>query len=120
MSTFQNLDTQAQFEELWFNSAGEANEKLWIVYFTAAWCGLCKKLDLPAIADASAVANIPLYKCDYVVNEYTSGYCGIRTFPTFVAMKPKKIISQIKSTDTADVTNWISSLMTTRSEYNNV
>lgn len=110
MSTFQNLDTQAQFEELWFNTTEEAKEKPWIVYFTAAWCAPCKKLDLPAIAEAAAAANIPLYRCDYVVNEYTSGYCGVRAFPTFVCMKPKKIVSQIKSAETDAVAAWITGL----------
>jgi thioredoxin-like negative regulator of GroEL len=109
--SFTHLDTQAQFEELWFNTTEEAKEKPWIVYFTAAWCAPCKKLDLPAIAEAAATANIPLYKCDYVVNEYTSGYCGVRAFPTFVCMKPKKIVSQIKSAETDAVKTWIASLV---------
>ena len=104
-----HLDTQAQFEALWFGDP-TAEEKPWIIYFTAAWCGPCKRLDLAAITEAAAATGLALYKCDYVVNEYTSGYCGIRAFPTFVYMKPRKILGQIKSAETTEVVGWIQSL----------
>ena len=105
-----HLDTQAQFEALWFNTDEATKEKPWIVYFTAAWCGPCKRLDLVAIADAATAAGLPFYKCDYVVNDYTSGYCGVRAFPTFVYMKPRKILGQHKSAETAEVVGWIQGL----------
>lgn len=92
---------------MWFNTA---EDKPWIVYFTAAWCGPCKRLDLAAIATAAAAAGIPFYKCDCVINDYTSGYCGVRSFPTFVFMKPRKILGQQKSAETTEVVAWIQSL----------
>ena len=103
-----NLDTQAQFEELFFNVAHP--DAAFLVYFTAAWCGPCKRLDIETIAQAAAVKGIPFYKCDYVTNEYTSGYCGVRSFPTFIYFKPKKVVSQAQTNNTDEVVAWISGL----------
>jgi thiol-disulfide isomerase/thioredoxin len=103
-----NLDTQAQFEELFFDVAHPDNA--FLVYFTAAWCGPCKRLDVPTIAAAAAIKGIPFYKCDYVTNEYTPGYCGVRAFPTFVLFKPKKVVAQAQTNNTEEVCAWIHGL----------
>ena len=103
-----NLDTQAQFEELFFNVANP--DAAFIVYFTAAWCGPCKRLDVPTIAQAAAAKGIPFYKCDYVTNEYTPGYCGVTAFPTFILFKPKKVLTQARTNNTDEVVAWIQSL----------
>ena len=103
----QDLTTQTQFEAL-FNDKTQTTA--FIVYFTAAWCGPCKALDTATIAAAAANRNIPIYKCDYVTNEYTVGYCGITAFPTFQFMKPRTILGQVRSNNTAEVVAWINSL----------
>ena len=100
----ESLATQAQFEELWFS---KDTRQQWIVYFTAAWCGPCKLLDTDAIAKAAQEKGIPIYKCDETVNDYTSGYCGIRTFPTFVLFNPKKVCDTVSSNDTRIIIDWI-------------
>ena len=105
MANIIHLNTQAQFETMWFNV--DEPDKAWIVYFTADWCNPCKKLDILAIADAATEAGIPFYKCDYVVNDYTSGYCAVNSFPTFQCMKPRKIVKTLKSSDTNTVLDWI-------------
>jgi thioredoxin 1 len=99
-----NLDTQAQFEELYFDTTSEAP---FVVYFTASWCAPCRRLDLPAIILAAQGKGLTFYKCDGAVNEYTPGYCGVRAFPTFILFKPKQVVSQIKSSDTDAVLAWI-------------
>lgn len=98
------LETQAQFEELWFDKTNEA--KHWIVYFTADWCKACKKLDLEKIM--TAVGGHSFYTCNYSVNDYTPGYCGVRTFPTFAFMKPGTIVSKLQSSNTDVVLEWLS------------
>ena len=99
------LDTQERFEELWFSTTPQR----WIVYFTAAWCKPCQALDLTAIAGA-AYGHIPIYKCDETVNKYTSGYCGVRSFPTFILFEPNRIVQSLQSNVTDVVINWISQM----------
>jgi thioredoxin-like negative regulator of GroEL len=101
------LETQEQFEKM-FNNTGRTQP--FLVYFTAAWCGPCKALDTSAIAAAAKVRNIPIYKCDETVNNYTSGYCGVRSFPTFQYLLPRKPLAQFKSNNTEEVIAWINSL----------
>lgn len=100
----ESLATQSQFEELWFSNDAS---RQWIVYFTAAWCGPCKLLDTDTIANTAQEKGIPIYKCDETVNDYTSGYCGIRKFPTFVLFNPKKVRDTISSNNTQTIIDWI-------------
>jgi len=112
------LDTQAEFEALWFQGEEEKEKekekekqvKEWIVYFTAAWCGPCKKLDCDILDRTAAEKGIPIFKCDVVRNEYTHGYCGVRAFPTFMFFRPKAVVSKLQSSDTDQVRQWIMSL----------
>jgi thioredoxin-like negative regulator of GroEL len=101
------LETQAEFETLWFD---RSTTKRWIVYFTAAWCKPCKKLDLDVINAAAAAQDIEIYKCDETVNDYTAGYCGIRSFPTFVLFEPQGAKSTLHSNDTQNVIEWIGTM----------
>ncbi len=98
------LETQAEFETLWFDNS---TTKPWIVYFTASWCKACKKLDLDAIHSAAAAKDIEIFKCDESVNDYTAGYCGVRSFPTFVLFEPQTTKSTLQSSDTQKVIEWL-------------
>ena len=98
------LETQAHFEELWF---GPAETKPWIVYFTAKWCKPCQRLDSEALAKVAQEKGIEMWKCEQTVNEYTAGYCGVRSIPTFVYFKPKTIVSTLQSSDNETVKLWI-------------
>jgi thioredoxin-like negative regulator of GroEL len=101
------LETQEQFEAI-YNDTSKTTS--FIVYFTAAWCNPCKALDILAIVNAANLRQIPIYKCDVTINEYTVGYCGVRSFPTFQYMKPRKPLSELKSNNTNDVITWINTL----------
>jgi thiol-disulfide isomerase/thioredoxin len=103
----EDLLTQEQFELLYND---KSKDQPFIVYFTAAWCGPCKALDCDTIAAAAKARNVPIYKCDYVKNEYTVGYCAITSFPTFLYMKPRKPLSEIKTNVTSEVISWINRL----------
>ena len=103
----EELLTQEQFEAI-YNDTSKTQS--FIVYFTASWCGPCKALDCTTIAQEAKAHGIPIYKCDYVKNEYTVGYCAINSFPTFKYMKPRKPLSEIKSNNTREVIDWIKSL----------
>ena len=100
------MQTQAQFESLWFSAKGP-----WIVYFTAAWCKACKNLNIDTISEIAFNKNIPFYICDDTENDYTAGYCGVRVFPTFIYFSgSKKIGSQISNNNTEIVSEWLKSL----------
>ena len=110
------LTNQAMFEERWFYKEGTKPEGVrekdgaFIIYFTASWCKPCKNLDIDKINETCEIVGIPFWKCDYVVNDYTSGYCNVKTFPTFLLVKPKKIVSSISSNKTEEVLVWLLSL----------
>jgi len=107
------LETQEQFETLWFDKevteGRRSHDKAWLVFFTAAWCGPCKKLDLERLDAVAASVDLPLWKCDYTVNEYTPGYCNVRKFPTFVVFRPGSIVAVKSSNVTEEVASWIQS-----------
>lgn len=106
------LETQEEFETLWFQKQGDGqrpHDNAWLVFFTAAWCGPCKKLDLEMLDAVANSVGLPLWKCDYVTNEYTPGYCNVRKFPTFVLFRPGEIVAVKSSSQTEEVAAWIQS-----------
>jgi hypothetical protein len=42
-------------------------------------------------------------KCDVDQNDYTPGYCEIRSIPTFLVIKNKKILGKFSSTSTETI-----------------
>ena len=112
----KDLTNQDLFEVLWtqdpvpgpecYEGCRDADNS-WIVYFTAAWCGPCKKLDCAELDRVAKTRELTIWKCDVVVNDYTSGYCGVKAFPTFMHFRPKKIVSTLQSNDTEAVKKWL-------------
>jgi len=105
--------TQEQFEAMWWTKDSESPyHKGFFIYFTAAWCKPCKNLDQVAIEAAVAELGVPYYKCDETVNKYTSGYCNVRSFPTFHFCRPKTLVGTCSSADTEEVLAWIATCVT--------
>ena len=102
------LMTQEEFETLL--GRGEYPDAkvppVTIVYFTATWCGACRALDMPALE--AAWPNVNWLKCDVDQNTYTPGYCSIRSIPSFVAIKDKKLVGTFQSSNNDSVSKWIS------------
>ena len=78
-----------------------------IVYFTASWCKPCKKLDRDLIVAKAKESFLPIYICDAEENEYTPGFCGVRSFPTFVLFALNKQINTITTSSTDVILKWI-------------
>lgn len=76
-----------------------------ILYFTAGWCGACKKLDLPAIEAAFPEAT--WLKCDVDAQSYSSGFCGVRSIPAFMIIRDQKPIGPITNSKTEKVLEWL-------------
>ncbi len=76
-----------------------------IIYFTARWCGACKRLDLAAL---QGVRNDAIwFKCDVDENTYSPGYCGVRSIPAFQAIVDGKAQPLFNSSSTAEVAKWL-------------
>ena len=98
------LISQVEFEQLIGLQEPEGPvANFTMIYFTANWCSACRRLDLPAI-EAAVGAN--WLKCDVDSNNYTAGYCGIRSIPTFLAIVDKKVVGSFGSSNTDDVIKW--------------
>jgi len=77
-----------------------------LVYFTADWCGACKRIDWDFLQ--GEFPDLTIYKCDVDENNYTPGFCQVRSIPNFSIIHPgKKITGPMQSSDTAKVAAWI-------------
>ncbi len=99
------LQTQQQFEADIWNSPNITQK--YVVYFTADWCKACKRLNLAEIQIEAKRANAIMYKCDIDVNDYTSGFCSVRTIPTFICFQGRKVLGQISNSETGLVKEWL-------------
>lgn len=100
------LRTQEEFEVLLGRVATDKPVPSFVViYFTASWCKACKKLDLDSIQ--AIVPTATWLKCDIDLNDYTAGYCGIRSIPTFLVIRDTKVVSQLGDSRTEKVVEWL-------------
>ena len=76
-----------------------------VVYFTANWCGACRSIDVNGLE--TALPSVNWLKCDVDQNNYTAGYCSIRSIPSFIAIKDKKIVGTLQSNDNAKILEWV-------------
>jgi thiol-disulfide isomerase/thioredoxin len=106
------LQTQEQFENLLkpVQDNGALAEEAVVVYFTATWCGACKRLDFIRLL-SSTPKNIVWYKCDVDENNYTLGYCGLSKLPSFAVIKNGKFAGKFSSSDTMTVFDNLKNLL---------
>lgn len=100
------LQSQEQFETLYKKDKLASSI---LVYFTAEWCGACKRLDWEFLKEE--FPDLLVYKCDIDVNKYTAGFCGVKSIPSFLLMDPEKKLESLQSSDTAKVAAWINKHM---------
>jgi len=100
------LQTQEEFEILLGRvPTEEPVPSFVIVYFTAEWCKACKRLDLAQVQEIAG--NAKWLKCDIDKNDYTAGYCGIKSIPAFLVIKDKKVMGQLNDSRTEKVVEWL-------------
>ena len=78
-----------------------------IFYFTADWCGACKRIDWPLIEKTLESKKITWFKCDVDMNDYTLGYCGMKSIPSFVCILNGGFKSKLSSSNTEAIIEWI-------------
>lgn len=104
------LTDHNEFEQLiGVQPATEPLPALAIVYFGATWCGPCQRLDTKLIEESTK--GVTWLKCDVDLNNYTPGYCNVRTIPMFLAIAGKNIVGQQAGSSTEKVIAWAQTLM---------
>ncbi len=111
-----NMKTQELFETLWFHKDTtplentRASDGGWIQYHTAKWCGPCKNVNVDAVVKAAEERGLSVWKIDVDENDYTSGYCGVRSIPTWQFCVPRKIVSTVQESNTEKILTWVAGL----------
>ena len=95
------LMTQEEFEEI----LSCKTPRFTAIYFGATWCGPCKRIDLEALTQMPGVEWL---KCDVDQNNYTPGYCGIRSIPSFIVVANGKVTGPVQESETSAIIDWVS------------
>jgi len=99
------LPSQEFFESLIQKNV--PHDPICIIKFGAQWCGPCKRIDVNYLLSLSP--HIKWYECDLDQNDYTPGYCGVRSIPAFLAIVNGNPQPVFQSSDTMKVAEWIKS-----------
>jgi thioredoxin 1 len=100
------LDTQEQLEVLLGKVPDiPAPKGITVIYFTATWCGPCKRMDMDFVRAATPYAS--WLKCDVDRNTYSPGYCGAKAIPYFMIIQDGKVLGTLQSSDSMKVAGWI-------------
>ena len=78
-----------------------------LIWFSARWCKPCRRLDAIAIQNAAATSHLDFVHCDVDAVSMAVHICAISTIPTFVLYRGGHELGRIASSDTAEVTAWI-------------
>lgn len=105
------LRSHEEFEALY--SPGPDQPKLGspvLIWFSASWCGPCRRVNYAQIQ--AAFPSLKIYKCDVDENNYTSGFVGVRSIPSFIVVYPGKVVSSsLQSSDTQAIVQWVQSML---------
>lgn len=103
------VKTQELFEELLrgYDAMGNPGPRRFIVWYSAAWCGPCQRMDKKALQEAATEMALPFYYCDETVTPEVITAVGITTFPTFVMYGSKVEVGRRMNADTTKVCQWI-------------
>lgn len=80
-----------------------------VICFSATWCGPCRRIDKKFLV--SEGVGTDWYHCDVDENEYTLGYCGGKSIPSFVCIKDGLFKGLLEAPrDAEHVLSWVKSL----------
>jgi thioredoxin-like negative regulator of GroEL len=84
-----------------------------VIWFSASWCGPCKRVDSNALM--GSFPDVTFYKCDVDDNNYTPGFCGVRSIPAFLALHKGAIAGPLfQNSNTEAIVHWITSVFQTQ------
>ncbi len=115
MASLIPLQSQEQFEAMY--SPGPDQPRLGtpvLIWFSAKWCGPCRKVNADAIA--KAFPKLPFYKCDIDENDYTPGFCGVRAIPSFIIVfpTPRTLAGPFQNSDSQKIIDWVQNTLSTK------
>ena len=99
------LPSQEFFESLIKKNPSVPHDPIVLLKFGAQWCGPCKRINVDLLLGLSD--KIKWYECDIDENDYTAGYCGVRSIPAFLAIVNGNPQPLFVSSDTMKVAEWI-------------
>lgn len=79
-----------------------------VIWFSASWCGPCRRVDAGQLMQS--LPDVTFYKCDVDENNYTPGFCGVRSIPAFLAIQKGLIIGSYQNSNTDAIFKWIQSV----------
>ena len=79
-----------------------------VIYFTAKWCGPCKSVNLNRVVNYRK--GIDWYLCDVDENDYSAGYCQVRSVPSWLAVHRGKPLPLFQSSNDLEICRWLSTL----------
>jgi thioredoxin-like negative regulator of GroEL len=90
------LTAQEEFNELYSGAPGR-----FAVWFSATWCGPCKRITaaLEDLKAAAAMIKLPFYYCDVDALPGVVAACHIRSVPTFIVFEKNAEIARLTSSD---------------------
>jgi thioredoxin 1 len=76
-------------------------ECLFLFYFTASWCGPCKRIYplIEKISEGLDESKVEIYKVDIDENDELASDLKVKSVPTFYLFKQKELLGQCSGTD---------------------
>ena len=81
---------------------------LTIVWFSAEWCGPCKRIPIQELMDTFPANWL---KCDVDQNNYSPGYCNIKTIPSFLVIYKKQILGTKSGSNIEELKEWFRTIL---------
>jgi thioredoxin 1 len=78
-----------------------------LVWYSANWCGPCRRINATTVEDAATKAGITFAHCDVDKVSMAVHIHSISRIPTFVLFRDGREVQRLGSADTAEITAWI-------------
>ena len=81
------------------NDILEKTKKYILLYFTASWCGPCKRMTPIINEKFTKINNLDIYKIDIDKNDSICSKYNIKSVPTFILIKDKQVKMRFSGSD---------------------
>lgn len=83
-----------------------SGNSLFLLYFTAKWCGPCQKIKpmIQKLSEGLDESNIVFYMVDIDKNDELSSKMKIKSVPSFVLFKDNKLENELDRCSGSDIT----------------